>query len=58
MKRIIKDVLILFAITLVAGLGLGAVYNLTLDARKTQEEKTLEQAFLERIGGDTNEKSN
>ena len=51
MKRIIKDVLILFAITLVAGLGLGAVYNLTLDARKTQEEKTLEQAHKEVMPG-------
>ena len=45
MSRIIKDVLILFAITLVAGLALGAVYNLTLNARKTQEEKTINEAY-------------
>ena len=45
MSRIIKDVLILFAITLVAGLALGAVYNLTLDARKAQEEKTINEAY-------------
>ncbi len=45
MGRIIKDIFILFAITLVAGLALGAVYNLTLDARKGQEEKTLNEAY-------------
>lgn len=45
MKRIVKDILILFAITLVAGLALGAVYNLTLDARKDQEKKTLNAAY-------------
>lgn len=33
MGRIVKDTLILFAITLVAGLGLGFVYNVTSDAR-------------------------
>ena len=45
MSRIIKDVLILFAITLVAGLALGTVYNLTLDARKSQEKKTINEAY-------------
>ena len=29
MNKMIKDALILFAITLVSGLGLGAVYNVT-----------------------------
>lgn len=45
MSRIIKDVLILFAITLVAGLALGAVYTLTSDARDEQIEKTLNEAY-------------
>ena len=40
MKNIIKDTLILFAITLVAGLGLGLVYNVTANSRAMQEEKT------------------
>ena len=38
MKNIIKDTLILFAITLVAGLGLGLVYNVTANSRAMQEE--------------------
>ena len=37
MKNIIKDTLILFAITLVAGLGLGLVYNVTANSRAMQE---------------------
>ncbi|MBR3173329.1 MAG: FMN-binding protein [Eubacterium sp.] len=45
MSRIIKDVLILFAITLVAGLALGAVYNFTSSARSEQEEKILNEAY-------------
>ena len=45
MSRIIKDVLILFAITLVAGLALGAVYNFTSDARDKQEKRTLNEAY-------------
>ena len=40
MNKIIKNTIILFVITLVAGVGLGFVYNVTSDARKTQEEKT------------------
>ena len=36
MKNIIKDTLILFAITLVAGLGLGLVYNVTANSRAMQ----------------------
>lgn len=39
MGRIVKDTLILFVITLVAGLGLGFVYNVTSDARAEQQEK-------------------
>ena len=39
MKNIIKDTLILFAITLVAGLGLGLVYNVTANSRAMQEER-------------------
>ena len=45
MSRIIKDVLILFAITLVAGLALGAVYNFTSSARSEQEKKILNEAY-------------
>ena len=45
MSRIIKDIFILFAITLVAGLALGAVYNLTSNARSEQEKKTLNEAY-------------
>lgn len=45
MKNIIKNTLILFAITLVAGLGLGFVYNVTSDARAEQEEKTKLSAY-------------
>ena len=40
MKTIIKNTVILFVITLVAGLGLGFVYNVTSKARAEQEEKT------------------
>lgn len=45
MGRIVKDTLILFAITLVAGLGLGFVYNVTSDARAEQQEKTKLAAY-------------
>lgn len=45
MNRIVKDTLILFAITLVAGLGLGFVYNITSEARAKQEEKTKVAAY-------------
>lgn len=45
MKTIMKNTLILFAITLVAGLGLGFVYNVTSDARAEQEEKTKLSAY-------------
>ncbi len=45
MSRIIKDIFILFAITLVAGLCLGAVFNLTKGARDEQEKKTLNEAY-------------
>ena len=37
MNKMIKDALILFAITLVSGLGLGTVYNVTSQARAQQE---------------------
>lgn len=45
MKTIIKNTVILFAITLVAGLGLGFVYNVTSDARAEQEERTKLSAY-------------
>ncbi|MCR5737043.1 MAG: FMN-binding protein [Eubacterium sp.] len=47
MKNMIKDTLILFAITLIAGLGLGVVYNVTKDARASQEEKVKLAAYKE-----------
>lgn len=45
MKNIVKNTLILFVITFVAGLGLGFVYNVTSDARAEQEEKTKLAAY-------------
>lgn len=33
MKKIVKDALVLFAITLVAGILLGVVYQITLEER-------------------------
>ncbi len=51
MKTIIKDTMILFAITLVAGLGLGLVYNITSDARAKQEEKTKIAAYEQVMPG-------
>ena len=39
MKNIVKNTLILFAITLVAGLGLGFVYNVTSKARNEPRRK-------------------
>ena len=51
MSRIIKDIFILFAITLVAGLALGAVFNLTKGARNEQEKKTLNEAYANVMPG-------
>ena len=45
MKTIIKNTVILFVITLVAGLGLGFVDNVTSKARAEQEEKTKLSAY-------------
>lgn len=45
MKNIVKDTFVLFAITLIAGLGLGVVYNVTLKPRNEQEEKTRLEAY-------------
>ncbi len=45
MKTLMKNTLILFAITLVAGFGLGFVYNITQSARAQQEEKTKIEAY-------------
>lgn len=44
MKNTIKDALILFAITLVAGLLLGVVYDVTKEPIATQKEKAKTQA--------------
>ena len=45
MKQIIKDTLILFAITLIAGLLLGFVYDVTKQPIAKQEQITKENAF-------------
>ncbi len=46
MKSLFKDALILFAITLVAGLLLGAVYVVTADARAYQAELKQKNAYI------------
>lgn len=45
MKHIIKNALILFAITLVAGVFLGLVYEVTKSPRAAQEEKSKQEAY-------------
>lgn len=45
MKNLFKDALILFIITLVAGVTLGFVYELTKDARKEQAEIRKSNAY-------------
>ena len=47
MKEMIKNSLILFAITLVAGFILGAVYDVTKDPRAKQERLATEKAYKE-----------
>lgn len=47
MNKIIKDAFILFAITLVAGIVLGAVYNITKEPIAEQSEKTKQAAYRE-----------
>ena len=46
MKSLFKDALILFAITLIAGLALGAVYEITADARAYQAELKQKKAYV------------
>ena len=45
MKRIIKDTLVLFAITLIAGLLLGGVYNITKSPIEAQAKAKTEKAY-------------
>lgn len=45
MKNIIKNTIILFVITLIAGVLLGTVYEVTKDARAEQERKSTEKAY-------------
>lgn len=47
MKSMIKDTLILFAITLIAGLTLGVVYQVTKDPIAAQKEKAKQEACQE-----------
>ena len=46
MKDLLKDALVLFAITLIAGLALGAVYEITADARAYQAELKQKNAYV------------
>ena len=45
MKKIIKDACILFAITLVAGVLLGIVYDVTKAPIANQSEKAKQEAY-------------
>ena len=45
MKNMLKDTAILFVITLVAGLFLGVVYEITKDPIAQQQEKARQEAF-------------
>lgn len=45
MKRIIKDTLVLFAITLIAGLLLGGVYSITKTPIEAQTKAKTEKAY-------------
>lgn len=45
MKKIVKDALVLFAITLVAGVLLGIVYQITLDPIAKANENAKEKAY-------------
>lgn len=47
MNKIIKDALILFAITLVAGILLGGVYEITKEPIAAQNEKAKQEAYKE-----------
>ena len=47
MKEIIKNMLILFAITLVVGVLLGLVYEITEEPIAVQEEKAKQEAYAE-----------
>ncbi|MBE5926528.1 MAG: RnfABCDGE type electron transport complex subunit G [Lachnospiraceae bacterium] len=46
MKEIIKNTFVLFTITLVAGLLLGIVYEVTKEPRKKQEELAQKKAYI------------
>lgn len=47
MKNMLKDTLVLFVITLFAGLMLGIVYQVTKEPIAAQEEKARQEAFAE-----------
>lgn len=47
MKNMLKDALVLFVITLFAGLLLGVVYEITKEPIAAQEEKARQEAFKE-----------
>ncbi|MFQ7395522.1 MAG: hypothetical protein ACLRMX_10745 [Lachnospira eligens] len=45
MKKIVKDALVLFAITLVAGILLGVVYQITKAPSHCKNEKAKQKAY-------------
>ena len=51
MNKIIKNALILAAITLIAGLLLGAAHQVTLEPIQKQQEKEKQGILSERIPG-------
>jgi len=60
MNKIVKDALILFAITLVAGVLLGFVYDITKDPIAAQNEKAKQEAYKEvmALSGDAYSEAN
>lgn len=54
MKTMLKDALVLFIITVVAGLALGFVYFITKEPIKAAEEKKANEAYAEVIAGASN----
>lgn len=45
MKTIVRNTLVLLAITVIAGFAIGAIYEITREPRAAQEEKTQNEAY-------------
>ena len=50
-KTMLKEAGILFAITLLAGLVLGLIYELTKEPRRIQQEKAIQEACMAAFPG-------